>query len=414
MNNETDKINWPNIIEILIPLLIIMVLGWIARVVWHNRKSIGIWFKRQKLKNFPANFNIAFSLDFKDGLNSRNYFEQIKKNVNSISNKSGVYKQIIINDFSNIQKFRNKDEAESFINKKGIDLIIWGGFTNDILKVDGENINEIELHFTYGHPDDKKNIIGKMILIDISSKLAKKNYWKIVESNSLRDTKIVSNNIFDISTYIIALTLKIYGRLEKSLNLFEQLHNNLVERKDDFQKEMVPHLYNLYQVLAIENGINRKNFNLSSDLCRKILIIKKNDFFALSNLATAQCKLGNNKEAEILVEQLLKLYPKDPVTEVDVAYFRILQKNYTNSFKHYKNLANFQTINFEPQEVIEFLCDEYDKLKEPALLFGVGIISYRFWDKKLAKNYFNLFLKKANEIKYKPMYREAKRIIKKL
>ncbi|MCH8170746.1 MAG: hypothetical protein IIB07_06400, partial [Bacteroidetes bacterium] len=105
---------------------------------------------------------------------------------------------------------------------------------------------------------------------------------------------------------------------------------------------------------------------------------------------------------------------KDPVTEVDVAYFRILQKNYTNSFKHYKNLANFQTINFEPQEVIEFLCDEYDKLKEPALLFGVGIISYRFGDKKLAKNYFNLFLKKANEIKYKPMYREGKRIIKKL
>ncbi|MCH7771892.1 MAG: hypothetical protein IIA49_12890, partial [Bacteroidetes bacterium] len=304
MNNETDKINWPNIIEILIPLLIIMVLGWIARVVWHNRKSIGIWFKRQKLKKFPANFNIAFSLDFKDGLNSGNYFEQIKKNVNSISNKSGVYKQIIINDFSNIQKFRNKDEAESFINKKGIDLIIWGGFTNDILKVDGENINEIELHFTYGHPDDKKNIIGKMILIDISSKLAKKNYWKIVESNSLRDTKIVSNNIFDISTYIIALTLKIYGRLEKSLNLFEQLHNNLVERKDDFQKEIVPHLYNLYQVLAIENGINRKNFNLGSDLCRKILIIKKDDFFALSNLAIFQCKLGNNEEAEKLVEQL--------------------------------------------------------------------------------------------------------------
>lgn len=414
MNNETDKINWSNIIETLIPLLIITVLGWIAWVVWHNRKSIGIWFKRQKLKKFPANFNIAFSLDFKDGLNSGNYFEQIKKNVNSISNKSGVYKQIIINDFSNIQKFRNKDEAESFINKKGIDLIIWGGFTNDILKVDGENINEIELHFTYGHPDDKKNIIGKMILIDISSKLAKKNYWKIVESNSLRDTKIVSNNIFDISTYIIALTLKIYGRLEKSLELFERLHNNLVERKDDFQKEIVPHLYNLYQVLAIENWTNRNNIKLGSDLCRKILIIKEDDFFALSNLATCQCKLGNNEEAEILVERLLKLYPKESVTPVDVAYFRILQKNYTSAYWHYRNLLTFKVINFEPQDVIEFLFAEYEKSNEPALLFGIGIISYHYWDKKLGEDNFNQFLQKANETEYKLMYRETKRIIKKL
>jgi tetratricopeptide (TPR) repeat protein len=414
MNDETDKINWINITETLIPLLIITVLGWIAWLFWHNRKSICTWIKRMKLKFFPVNFNIAFSLDFKEGLNSGNYFEQILKNINSIINKSGLYKQIIIKDFSNIQKFRNKEEAELFNIKKGIDLIIWGGFTNDILKVDGENINEIELHFSYGHPDNKEKTIGKMILLDISSKLAKKSYWKIVESNSLKDTTIISNNIFDISTYIIALTLKIYGQLGKSLLLFEQLYNNLVERKDNFQKDVLPHLHNLYEVLIIEYGINRNNYNLGSDLCSKILNIKENDFFALSNLATFQCKLGNKEGAEKLVELLLKLYPKIPTTEVDVAYFRIIQKNYTSAFKHYKNLMNFNTINFEPQYVIEFLCDEYDKLKEPALLFGVGILSYKFGDKKLAKDNLHLFLQKANETEYKLMYREAKRIIKKL
>jgi len=414
VNKEADKINWSNITETLIPLLIITVLGWIAWIVWHNRKRLATWLKRLKLKFFPVKFNVAFSLDFKEGLNSGNYFEQIKKNIHSITNKSGLYKQIIIKDFSSIQKFRDKDEAELFIIKKGIDLIIWGGFTNDTLKVDGENINEIELHFTYGHPDNKEKTIGKMLLIDISSKLAKKNYWKIVESNSLKDSKIVSNNIFDISTYIIALTLKISGRLGKSLNLFEQLYKNLVDRNDNFQKEIFPHLYNIYTILISEYGINENNYNLGHDLCRKILIIKENDFFALSNLATFNCKLGLNEEAERQVNLLVKLYPKDPTTEVDVAYFRIMQKKYANALKHYKNLMKFNVINFEPQYVIEFLCEEYDKLKEPALLFGVGIISYKFWDKELAKANLKLFLKKANETTYKPMYREAKRIIKEL
>jgi len=414
MNTEPDKIDWSNIVENLIPLLIVMVLGWIAWVVWHKRKSIFTWIKRQKLIFFPINFNVAFSLVFKEGLNSGNYFDQIKIYVNNIINQSGLHKQLIIKDFSDIQKFKNKDEAESFRNKKGIDLIIWGGFTNDSLKMNGENINEVELHFTYGHPENKEKTIGKMILLDISSKLAKKNYWKIVGSNSLKDTKIVSNNIFDISTYIIALTLKLYGRIEKSLILFEQLYNNLVERKDDFQKDILPHLNNLYEILVTEYGINKKKFNVGVDLCQKILRINEKDFFALSNLATFQCKLGNNKEAEILVGQLIKYYPKDPVTEVDVAYFRVLQKKYSNAYKHYKNLTNFERINFEPQDVVEFLCDEYDKIKEPALLFGVGIISYRFWDIDLAKIYLNKFLRRANENEYKPMYREAKRIIKNL
>jgi tetratricopeptide (TPR) repeat protein len=406
------KINWSIVLEALIPLLIMAVLGFLGRVVWLYRKGINTWFKKQILTFFPVNFNVAFSLDFKDGLNSGNYFEQIKKNLNSIIDKAGLAEQVIIKDFSDIKKFNNKSEAESFCVKKKLDLIIWGGFTNDVLKVDGKNINEIELHFTYGYPDNKEKTVSQMISLDVSSKLAKKNYWKIFEDNSLKDVKIVSDNIFDISTYILALTLKIYGRFNRSLNLFEQLYNSLVERKDDFQKEILPHLYNCYQILIIEYGIEGRKFDYASDLCKKIFKIRGNDFFAISNLAIFQHKLGNYKEAEKMVELLLNLYPGEPITEVDVAYYRILQKNYSNAFKHYRNLNSFNTINFRPQEVIEFLGEAYDKSKEPALLFGIGVISNRFWDKKLAKENLNLFLQEANEIEYKAMYREAKRIIK--
>ena len=412
MSLDWTKISEDTIVTSITAIIVAIISILPIKSIYKNRQKIYNWFKKQSLIFFPVNFNIAFSLNFQEGINSGNYFKQIKKNIFNTIDNLNLQKQIKIRDFSDIKKFNNRNEAETFRNKKDIDLIIWGDFTNDFLKIDGENINEINLKFTYGHPDNETGSIGKMIKVDLSSKLAEKNYWKILENNSLKDIKIISDNIFDISTYILALILKISGRIEDSLKLFEVLHTNLCERNDIFQKNILPHLYDCYSLLIIEQGIYNKKFEKGVELCLKILKIKENDFFALSNLATFKCKLNKNEEAEILVKKLQEIYPGDPVTEVAIAYFNILQKSYTSAFKHYRNITNFKAINFN-QDVIEFLGEEYEKTKEPALLYGSGIISYYFWDKKLAKDNLKKFIKKANINIYKPMYREAKRILKK-
>jgi hypothetical protein len=49
---------------------------------------------------------------------------------------------------------------------------------------------------------------------------------------------IISNNIFDISTYILAIILKVSGRLKKSLHFFEQLLQDLNRRDDVLKKEV--------------------------------------------------------------------------------------------------------------------------------------------------------------------------------
>lgn len=405
------SLNWNSIFETLLPLLILAVISGLAKVIYEYRKGLVLWAKKQKLRFFPVDFNIAFSLDFKEGLNSGNYFDQIKKNFSNLINNTGLEKEIKIRDFSDVKKFSTNEEAEVFRNKKNIDLIIWGGFSNDSLKIDGQNISEINLKFTYGHPDDKEKRIGAMVLLDITSKLAIKNYWKIIENSSYNDVKIVSNNIFDISTYILALTLKIYGRVEKSLNLFEKLYNNLSQRNDDFRNSIIPHLINCYHLVVINSGINKKEYEKGIIFCKKILSFNEYDFFALSNLAAFQYKNRNESEAENIVELLLKYYPKNPLTELDVAFFRILQKNYSNALKHYRNFLNFKTIEFNPQEVIEFLYNEYQLRKDPALLFGSGIIAMQFTDKKIARKDLQLFLDKANQNSYKQMYRMAKRLL---
>ena len=405
------NMDWQQILETVVPLLILAVITGIGKIIYNYRKSILVLFEKQKLKILPVNFNIALSLYFKEGLNSGNYFDQIKKNLLNIIDETGLSSDIKINDLSNIQQFKDTEEAEAFRNKKNIDLIIWGGFSNDVLKIDGKSINEINLKFTFGCPSDKDKKIGSMVLLDINSKLALRNYWKIIDDNSMRDIKIVSNNIFDISTYILGLTLKLYGYIGKSINLFEHLYNNLNLRKDNFKDQIIPHLLNCYEIMVFEAGIYKKNYPVGKKFCRKILNFKENDFFALSSLALFQYKTGEKLEAEKNVELLLELYPRDPLTELDVAFFRIIQKNYSNAFKHYSRLVQFDNINFNFQEAIEFLDIEYKQLKDPALLYGSGIISEYFGDKKIAKDDLKKFIKKADENKYKKMYRHAKRLL---
>lgn len=387
--------------------LLLLIAGMGKIFIYDNKSEIWIWLKRQKLRIFPVNFNIAFSINFKDGLNSGQYFKQIKNNFQDIINDAGLSADIKIIDFSDIYKFKTKKDAEDFKNKKDIDLIVWGDFSVDGLKENNQLVNEMKLNFTYGCPNDKNGKLGAMVLSDVNSKMALKQYWKIFENDSLNDIKIISNNIFDLSMYIVALTLKIYGRIERSIALFEKLLEQLLHRNDDFSRHVIFHLINCYYLVVVNEGIVGKNFKKGMDFCVKIIDLDKVNLFAIANLATFQYKMGLKEEAEKNIELMLTLYPKNSLTEVDVAFIRILQKKYKNAFKHYENLIKMRDIQFNPFEVVEFLYNEYKNNKESALLYGSGILSFYWGDKKIGREDLKLFLKKSNDIKYKTMRRKA-------
>ncbi|MBU0731745.1 hypothetical protein KKC88_02595 [Patescibacteria group bacterium] len=401
------------ITESIISGLILLIIGGLGTACWTYRKQLYNWLRARKLQWFPANFNIALSIEFDEGLNSGSYFKQIKKNINQVLKEQDLDKYVVVQDFSDIKKFKNQEEAEKFRNKKDIDLIIWGDFTVDNLKKDGNNINKLNLSFTFGHPDDKEKRIGKMILADLRSRMARKNYWNIIEHNSFEDIQIVSNNIFDLSIYTIALSLKIYGKIGKSIALLERLYNSLAKRNDDLIQSTAIHLIDDYTILVVEFGLNKKDFNKGIEFCNKILKLDVNNHFALTNLATFLYKQGKIAEAQKVVTELQQKYPSSTLTIVDLAFFKILEKNYKSAFKCYEKLVSIpvERLGFNPLEVVEFLNNEYQKNKEPALLYGSGILSYYFGDKIIAKNDLKLFLRKVNENSYKKMYRKAKKLI---
>ncbi len=402
-----------SMMDILIPSLIILVLGGMGKVMCDYRKSIYLYFKRQKLNLLPVKFNVALSLSFNEGLNSGTYYQEIKRSLLKIIDENNLSNVVVLRDFSDIKKFESIEQAEEFRNKKQVDLIIWGGFSGDGLKKDGEEIHKIDLKFTYGYLEiagDKEKRLGKMLLADISSKFAIKNYWQILDKNSSTDIEIITNNLFDLATYILGTTLKLSGRINTALNLFEKLFDKLKLSNDKFIDQVIPHLLNCYELFIFDLGLNKKNTNLGEQFCEKYLKIKPDNFFALANLALFQDRLGKEKDTEANVEKLLKLYPNLSTTEVNVAFIRILQKNYQNAFKHYQRLASFRQVDFNAQEVIEFLFTQYEIKKDPALLYGAGMLSFYFGDQILARKTFREYISKTSERDCKAMYRNAKRL----
>ena len=67
-------------------------------------------------------------------------------------------------------------------------------------------------------------------------------------------------------------------------------------------------------------------------------------------------------------------------------------------------------MEFNAQEVVEFLFAQYEIKKDPALLYGAGMLSFYFGDQILARETFREYISKTSERDCKAMYRNAKRL----
>ncbi|OGF44398.1 MAG: hypothetical protein A2231_04985 [Candidatus Firestonebacteria bacterium RIFOXYA2_FULL_40_8] len=392
----------------LIVGLILLICTGVGKVIYDNRMKIIRFLKRSWYYVFPSNFNIAISISFRDGLNSGDYYQEIKNNLLNILSKNNLENVIKIRDLSDVVKFNSKEEAQRYRNEKELDLIIWGSFSVDNLKRNGRNVSKLDLKFTFAHPDDETGNLGKMIHSDIQSNLAIKKYWEVAEENSKQDTEVLSNNMFDCSMYIVALTVKLFGDVSKSTQLFEALYQELERRNDiEFKNRVKPHLLNCYEIVVLNSSFN-KNYKQIIEYSEKYLKISPNSPSAIASMAFGRFNIGEKEESKILVEELNKVAPRSPLTLVDTAFFRILEKKYDEALSCYKEVLKVNLLNFTPLSVVEFLSENYKIYKDPALLFGSGIMSLCSGDKELAKKDFQEFIRIANKSEYKEMVDFAK------
>src|SRR5258708_2257059 len=128
------------------------------KIVADNKVEIFSWLNKQKIHHLPIDFNVGVSITYQKGQQSQNFFLQMLKNLKQVIDLQGLSKQIKIQDISNIP-FKVVKEAEEFRTKKNLDLLIWGEFTQDGLKIEGREVSKINLNFTFSHPDNAEKQI---------------------------------------------------------------------------------------------------------------------------------------------------------------------------------------------------------------------------------------------------------------
>lgn len=386
---------------------------------------ITAYFRSKKFRNFVlwfrysylpiSKFNVCISLEANEEKNSGIYNAEIKRNLIETINNLGLKNLIRIRDFKGSKYFKTKEEAEAYSKKNDLDLIVWGRFSSDHLKKDGSQISDMLLNFTFGHPKGRSGRIGQMAKKELGSVFATRQYWQIVEDNSYIDVPIVSSNLTDVCLYTVALSMMLFGEIVESTQIFEKLHQKSLGKTDQFFDGVVHHLKNAYELLGVKEGFSNKNFLKGIDYNHKLLKIDPKNLLALANNAVYHAKLGKTADAERYVQELQRSYPDMPITFVDVAYFRIVNKQYNLALENYKKLSTLSEsqLGFNPSDIIVFLEEQHEaNLSEYAYLFGSGIMNYYFRDKERGIKLIKEFLKHSNKRSHDKMWRKACKLVR--
>ena len=326
----------------IIVTLVAALIGGIGWVLKNNWKSVCSSFIKLWLFYFPQPFNIVFSIESKSELPSGSYNNELKKKFSENLDHLGLTKIAKVKDFEDLKYFKNKEEAEAYLQNHELDLIIWGRVTEDRLKSEGKNKHEFLLNLSSKTPKDPQNLIQQVIMGDIQAAFVSKRHFSIIEESSFRDLKIATDDLTDISLYILGTTLLLRGNLSETLKVFEMLYERNKNEPGPFLEKVKFRLNNIYELLGIKNAIDEKRYKPALEYYEKILRIFPKNHNALVGQAYCCVQLGFSEKGEQAVSTLEKLFPNSAHTLIDLAYFRIVQKKYNEALKFYERIKSIE------------------------------------------------------------------------
>lgn len=399
--------------EILVQVIGSLIFAIIVAIfTYKNWGKIWKYLKWLRLTYFPTPpFNVVFAIETDDSDGNRNHLREIIRNFEQQIEILGLHKYLKVKDFKNVKFFKTRDDAQNYSKSNNIDLLVWGRASGGELKQSGDPSCQMNLRFTYLHPLIGRGNIGQMLAAEINSMLATRQYWQIVDSESLRDTQIISSNLTDVSLYIIGLTMMLFGRIQESINIFEKLLAKNTGKSDTLSEGAREHLINNYEIKLSEFKEDSNDFKIALELSDKLLILDSQNLIGLAAKAVSHVHFEQYNAGEKCVEDLIKYHPTSSVSIIDMSYFLVLKKKYSEAIVYYKKLMDVE-FEFNPLNVSKFLEDQYEKNKDPGFLFGSGFVDCNFGDKTLGKKSLRKFL--DHEESTKEEYSEMKNIASEL
>lgn len=379
----------------------------------HWRRALE-FLRYLRFKFLPIHFMVTLAVGHNSGMNSGIYYSEIKRILLRELEIFGLRNIVTVADFSDIYLFEDQANAEDFRNKKDINLIVWGNFTADGLKTNGENTNVFAPNFTYGYGYEAKNQDAvKSFIVERINHIAQiKKHWIIHDSNSHSDVELLGQNLSILVSFIVGLTVGTRGELDLTISIFEKLYSSLLQRSDSATACLKKDLIQCYILMIDKLTKNQASQKEIKKIAEKIILIDNDNFDGLVYLAFAQYKTGQVVDCKKTIKLLLLKHPKSNLARLDAAFIDIMEGKYGNALRKYNKIFNSKHIEFQPQDVADFLYKEYETCNEPGLIFACGAINYYLiGNNPIAKDDLELFLKKSTLQKYSIMHNQALRIL---
>jgi len=332
--------------------------------------------------------------------------------------------------------FSTNEQAEKYIKKKKIRLIIHGNIWNE--KRETHYIFDLKNFFYSFIVNAEKNSQEFFLkLADIQLAISNRD-WQIDEVNSLRDLEKVSTNFVEIILSIVAICFSTSEKQEHlSIALIEHIlpllesHITPEERKIQILENKTAKIsINLLRSGRLKTILHGRYLDVGYRLSlsgkyqesflhyKRALELGVSPIDSLTGLAITSFYLNNTGGAIEYTEQIKKYNEHHRVYYVNMGFLMIIKGEYDKAISFYDNFrkrfrsSQKENVSFA-KEIIKFINEQLIKrANEYGLLFAKGIITYNFISKSDGRIILQEFINRAENIdKYKNMIAKTKKII---
>ena len=383
-------------------LYAIYFIWWIRRNIiymhWSNKLkvifAVTIGVDNEKLKN--EYFNLINN--FKEGLKNYKLTKYIK-----------VYIKPIDTCFSDHEKAEKKVK----LNELCSTMIISGVPINAGKEVEFK----LNFHYEFRYPGnrEKENYFKKIFGAKVLKGMVNKN-WLI--KGDIQSKKDICYSLVNTVTYILALCSASIGRSNLAMKLLQPTIDECNLNKS--RKEYGPLIEEIRNYIFAINNIHfiLKYWDLKLDDLKPLALemqrIRKYDYSTLMAMAIVSELEGNRKDAWEYTNEAENNHPiKIYDYKFNYLYFYLTEGDYDEAFKVLDELIN-DGIERDVKYILNFLYDKYDKKKDLAILFDIGVVSYLWGDNKLGRRELIKFTNNASKnIKYNELVKKVNELITK-
>jgi len=274
-----------------------------------------------------------------------------------------------------------------------------------------------KLNFTYAVP--KTEIPFESHYQEDIEKGLRGRQWLFKSSNELIESKFVSDNLADVTKYIIGTCLLSFGVLDVAKGMLGEVLTNSTGRwKGNALRAAQEFISNVRMKIALIDVHHAKyvydnyifvagKINLNGEKMEHILTLTE---ASLSSYPTASAYLqraivyfllGNSQNAKKALSNLVSREPRNPMPHYSFAFLHAYEGNLDKATRSY-SMAFSRTQNLLPESIVHLVdFPEAVIVKEPNrfhLHYALGLLHNEFYDPIQAKRHFEAFIGKAEKL----------------